>query len=152
MNSIVVIKVIPNVLKCEVTVIVIGMMAFCQSLVQSWIKVPEEPSSIGRPVLKHNEDKAEVNQSYHNNYSPEPLHGMEEIQGIRLQVGKGAQKKYHRVDSSPPIGIQNGVCLFFIFRQGLEIFMIRYKCLIPNNSKREKKHHLDVIRHIRDEW
>ena len=46
MHNIVMIKVIPNISECKLTVIVISMMTFCQVLVEGVIKVAQNPSTI----------------------------------------------------------------------------------------------------------
>ena len=60
MHTEVVIKVVFYILPGEITVVIIGVVPFCNFLVQFFVKESKKVPSIPRPVIKHTYNKAEV--------------------------------------------------------------------------------------------
>ena len=58
----VVVEVITDVFPCKITVVVIGVVTFCNFLIQFWVKEPKKISSISRPMIKHAYNKAKENK------------------------------------------------------------------------------------------
>ena len=59
-NTEVVVEVITDVFPSKVAIVVIGVVTFCQVLVQFWVKEPKKISSISRPMIEHAYNKAKV--------------------------------------------------------------------------------------------
>jgi hypothetical protein len=87
-HSVVVVKVIPNILNCDLTVVIIGVVTSQNWGVESLIQISHQVSSILWPVVKHHDNEAKVNQAEHRDNSPESLAGVEHVHMIWPQVLK----------------------------------------------------------------
>ena len=54
-------------------------------------------------MIKHHDNKAEINERKHGNNPPEAPHWVEEIKVMWLQVIKGAQEEAAADNGSPPV-------------------------------------------------
>lgn len=113
-DEVVMIKIVPNISPCEFAVIIISVMAFSKSLIESWIEISKHPSSVLGVVVKHYDNKAEVYHSQHSNNSEKSLHWVKEFKMIGLKIREGAKEQSHRITSSPPVAFVKLILSYWI--------------------------------------
>ena len=92
MDEIVVVHVTPEVRKSEITIVIVGMHASGDKYAESFVKVVYNRPSVGRMMVKHYKDKAEVHNSYNSNDTPKPLPWVEEVKVIWLKIVIGTHE------------------------------------------------------------
>lgn len=79
MNAVIMVKIVPNILKFQLAIIIVCVMSLRHILVQSGIEIAQNPSAVGWSVVEKQQDSAEIDQSKHVHDPPESLHRVEEI-------------------------------------------------------------------------
>jgi len=111
MNTIIVVKIIPNIFPGKFTIVIISMVPLSHLLIQPLVEKAEKISSIARPVIKHANDKAEVDEGQHAHDPPKPLHWVEEVEGHGPKIREAAKENHAPFDPSHPVVSNNLVSL-----------------------------------------
>ena len=97
------IKVGPDVLDLEFAVVIICVMANGYFLIQSGVKVSQDPSTVFGSVIQHAYHEAKVDQRDHADDAPPSLGWCKEVHALWPEVREGAEEQGARVDRLPPI-------------------------------------------------
>lgn len=121
MNQVVMIKIIQKVWPCQIAVVVVSVFTFINSMIELWIKVTQQLTTVNWVMVQKKDYKAEVDYCELAHDPPESLHGVEVVKVVRFKISKSKQKHNTSDYSSDPITSIQSICCCLIHRILIQI-------------------------------
>ena len=150
MREVVVVHFRPNKREFEGAVVIVGVHAPSDLLVEGGVEEADRLTSKVGSLVEHENDPARIQEHDHHAHAVDALDPWVLVDlDVGLEVGEGRHEGHDGVDRLPNVLVGDGVSLLRIAGQGLQVIGVIRECFQPNVAECHNEDSLHVIRRVR---